>query len=50
MSQPAPPDVKALARTVAALGDLLGDLRGQVRALKNRDWQASSKALASCSN
>jgi len=46
VSQPAPPDVKALARTVAALGDQLGDLRGQVRALKNRDWQASSKTLA----
>jgi hypothetical protein len=46
VSQPAPPDVKALARTVAALGDELGDLRGQVRALKRRDWQAGSKALA----
>ena len=44
MSQPVPPDVKALARTVAALGDQLGDLRGQVRAL-NRDWQADGNTV-----
>ena len=46
MSQPAPPDVKALARTVAALGDQLGDLRGQVRALRRRDWQAGGQVVA----
>jgi hypothetical protein len=46
VSQPDLPDVKALARTVAALGDQLGDLRGQVRALKRRDWQAGGKTVA----
>ena len=45
MSQPAPPDVKALARPVAALGDQLGDLRGQVRVLRRRDWQAGGKTV-----
>jgi hypothetical protein len=45
VSRPDPPDVKALARTVAALGDQLGDLRGQVRALKRHDWQAGGKTV-----
>jgi hypothetical protein len=46
VTQPDPPDVKALARTVAALRDQLGDLRGQVRALKRHDWEAGGKTVS----